>query len=170
MCNGMENKPNLYSKRRKEKSLTKDETRAWEDSLRLPTCPPSLTITGNPELKHGLAADRRRPSASKVGGEFGRATEMLDAQPALCRVLPCKGKIDDEDATVCAFSIAQDHLVQIFELAAWDAAEGRPAREAGARAKSAQHKAYPDCLDEAQVITALARALVRYYRSKGQYK
>ena len=66
--------------------------------------------------------------------------------------------------------MAQDTLVQIFELAASDAAEGRPARKAGARAKSAQHEAYPDCLDEAQVITALARALVRYYRSKGQYK
>ena len=130
MCNGMENKPNLYSTRRKKTSLTKDETKAWEDSLRLPTCPPSLTITGSPELKHGLAADRRRPSASKVGGEFGRATEMLDAQPALCRVLPCKGKIDDEDATVCLFSVAQDTLVQIFELAASDAAEGRPARKA----------------------------------------
>ena len=172
MCNGMENKPDLYSKRRKKTSLTPKMRRVHgRTRFACPrACPPSLTITGNPELKHGLAADRRRPSASKVGGEFGRATEMLDAQPALCRVLPCKGKIDDEDATVCLFSVAQDTLVQIFELAASDAAEGRPARKAGARAKSAQHEAYPDCLDEAQVITALARALVRYYRSKGQYK
>ena len=69
-----------------------------------------------------------------------------------------------------AFTPAQDMLVQIFELWKSDAAEGRPARTKGAKAKSAQHEAYPDCLDEAQVITALARALVRYYRSKGQYK
>ena len=91
-------------------SLTREETQEWEDSLRLPKCPKSLTITGNPELKHGLVADRRRPSA-KTGGKFGRATDMLDAQPALCRALKCTGTIDDEAddeaETVCAFTPAR---------------------------------------------------------------
>ena len=90
----------------------------------------------------------------------------IDSQHALCSVLPCTAAAIAAAGTECRFSISEDVLVPLFELGKRDEVEGRPGnRPILSGVAGPWHEAYEDCLDEAQVIMAIVRALLRHYRA-----
>ena len=149
--------------KRKTSMLDDTEVSRYVDKLRTGPAPLS---TGNPEGPFMLAAGRRRLSSSLAGGVWVKPGDGMDSQHALCSVLPCTAAAGAK----CRFSISEDMLVPLFELGKRDEAEGRPGnRPIRSGVAGPWHEAYEDCLDEAQVIMAIVRALLRHYRALGQF-
>ena len=143
--------------------LDDTEVSRYVDKLRTGPAPLS---TGNPEGLFMLAAGRRRLSSSLAGGVWAKPGDGIDSQHALCSVLPCTAAAGAK----CHFSISEDMLVPLFELGKRDEPEGRPGnRPIRSGVAGPWHEAYEDCLDEAQVIMAIVRALLRHYRALGQF-
>ena len=167
-CDGREvgTAPLNSGPKRKTSMLNDAEVSDYVDKLR--TCPAPLS-TGNPEGPFMLAAGRRRSSSSLAGGVWAKPGDGIDSQHALCSVLPCRLATAAVGAE-CRFSISEDMLVPLFELGKRDEAEGRPGnRPIRSGVAGPWHEAYEDCLDEAQVIMAIVRALLRHYRALGQF-